>query len=303
MPVAGLRGAVAISAGWRHTLAIGAASLDPIGESASATVAAGGILSTDTEADGATPQDPLETSVTAAVGGDVSITEGPMASPSTGTGYSFAGQQVQISAPAATAGNPNTISFRLDESQIPIGQSAGDLKAFRNGELVGDCTGSPGVASPDPCVASRETLADGDLEIVILTSQASVWNLGFAAPERVDIEVNPDEGLNLITLRSRLVEVSILSTADFDATTRVAPESLRFGRTGDEDSLKLSKKGKAACDEGDVDGDGLADLTCAFDTASTDLSPTDFEGVITGQTVDEVPIEGRQLIIVEDPHK
>ena len=43
---------------------------------------------------------------------------------------------------------------------------------------VQDCTGTSGVAEPDPCVLSRELLADGDVKFTVLTSHASAWNFG-----------------------------------------------------------------------------------------------------------------------------
>jgi len=41
-----------------------------------------------------------------------------------------------------------------------------------------NCSGPPDVASPDPCVASRTILGDGDLQIVVLTSTLSDFNFG-----------------------------------------------------------------------------------------------------------------------------
>jgi hypothetical protein len=46
----------------------------------------------------------------------------------------------------------------------------------RNGTLVPDCTGAPGIALPDPCVSSKTPLGGGDVQLTILTSKASAWN-------------------------------------------------------------------------------------------------------------------------------
>jgi hypothetical protein len=67
--------------------------------------------------------------------------------------------------------------------------------------------------------------------------------------------------------------------------------TLTFGRTGDEKSLSIHKKGSPQCDVRDVDADGLADLVCAFLTEYARFQPRDIEGVLKGQTVDGVPFE------------
>ena len=155
----------------------------PIGgcDGATGSVGAGGIVSTDgdDEADGASPTDPVETTVTVPGPGFVTITETAitMGAPA---GFTFFGQQVVISGPSGTAANPLVIIFRLDASILPPGTGPEDIEIFRNGVFVPDCTGAPGVASPDPCVASRVLQDDdGDVEITIRTSSASDWN--FAA--------------------------------------------------------------------------------------------------------------------------
>jgi hypothetical protein len=137
----------------------------------------GDTLSTDREGDGATPASPVETAVTAPSGGSVSIAE--TTASFAPTAYSFLGQQVQISAPTATAALPLRIAFRLDPS---LGAYAGTLEIFRNGVFVPSCSGIGAV--PDPCVSSRTTLADGDVEIVVLTSAASAWTFGTPIVQR-----------------------------------------------------------------------------------------------------------------------
>lgn len=140
-------------------------------ESTTATVAGGQTVTTDSEGDGATPADPIETSVTTPNAGTVSIAE--TTSTKSPTAFSFVGWQVQISAPAATADRPLRLVFRLDSS---LGAVAAKLQVFRNGVQVPDCRGTG--AAPDPCVSSRSTLADGDVELTVLTSAASTWVFG-----------------------------------------------------------------------------------------------------------------------------
>jgi hypothetical protein len=139
-------------------------------------------VSTDTEHDGATGTDQVETSVSTTRAGKVTIDEADITEPEP-TGYDFFGQQVDISAPnALLASNPLVIQFTLDASIIPSGQNQSSLQVFRNGSQVPNCTGAPGSASPDPCVSKRNLLvgpAAGDILFTILTTDASTWNFGF----------------------------------------------------------------------------------------------------------------------------
>ena len=136
------------------------------------TLLAGGTLSTDREADGATPASPVETAVTTPLPGAVTILA--QSAPSTSTAFTFLGQQVFINAPMATAAFPLRLVFRL-EATLP-GANAATLQVFRNGVQIAACTGAG--ATPDPCVSSRTTLPDGDVELVVLTSAASTWTFG-----------------------------------------------------------------------------------------------------------------------------
>ncbi len=87
--------------------------------------------------------------------------------------------------------------------------------------------------------------------------------------------------------------VAILSTAGFDAPTRVDRLSLTFGATGDEPSL-------AFCDASavDVNADGLADLVCHFETVASGFTAANTEGTLKGRTVDEVEIVGHDGVRV-----
>ena len=147
----------------------------PVEEFASVPVIGGGTATTDTEQDGATPFDPVETSVTSPNAGTVTISEtNPPFSQSPPSGFTFLGQQVEITAPAATPDNPLRIVFLLDSS---LGANT-SVAIFKNGVLVPDCPGSA-IASPDPCVTARGTSGD-DVQITILTSTASSWNFGLS---------------------------------------------------------------------------------------------------------------------------
>lgn len=140
-------------------------------EEVSTAAPAGATVTTDTEGDDATPGDPLETTITTPNAGTVEITEGDVgAVPS---GYTILGQRARIVAPPGTAAAPLVLVFRLDASVLPPPGTS--VVVLRNGMPLPDCTGAPGEASPDPCIASRVGEGDGDLTITALTSQASDW--------------------------------------------------------------------------------------------------------------------------------
>jgi alpha-tubulin suppressor-like RCC1 family protein len=139
-----------------------------------------GGCTTDTEQDGATPLDPFETTVVSPDGGSCTIAEG-LALGTPALGYRIFGQEIVITAPPASGAQPLTIVFTIDASQIPPGQSAYAIRLTRDGQEVMTCAGHSGQAVPDPCVAQRRRLADGDVEITVLTSHASIWHLNVAA--------------------------------------------------------------------------------------------------------------------------
>lgn len=136
----------------------------------------GGEVGTDVEGDGATPSDPVETSVTSPNGGTVTIEEASVSEPEP-AGYTFFGQQVNITAPSATPEDPLVLVFRLDASVFE-GEDPAAITVFREGVPLPGCTGADGDAAPDPCLDDRVVLADGDLQLTAFTSAASAWNFG-----------------------------------------------------------------------------------------------------------------------------
>jgi cysteine-rich repeat protein len=156
---------------------------------ASSGAVGGGTLTvtTDTESggDGATPSDPIETALSAPSGtisGTLAITE-QAAPPTPQPGFVFLGALVTLSAvdlvPPPAAATPLVVTFQIDASQIPGGQDEASIVVQKDGAQVPPCAGAAGEASPDPCVAARERLADGDVRLTVLTSTLSDW--GFAA--------------------------------------------------------------------------------------------------------------------------
>lgn len=136
----------------------------------------------------ATETQPVTVTVTSPNGGPVEITESTTpASPPVGSGYTFLAYQLGITAPAASTANPLTLVFTVDQAllqSVDPDLTADTLAIFRDDVPVGPCTSSTSddAATPDPCIALRETLVggadSGDVRITVVTSAASRWNFG-----------------------------------------------------------------------------------------------------------------------------
>ncbi|HKO26961.1 MAG TPA: hypothetical protein VJU80_05850 [Solirubrobacteraceae bacterium] len=72
-------------------------------------------------------------------------------------------------------GHPLRFAFVLDKSEIPKHTKLNTIPMYHDGVPVANCAGSPGVASPDPCVVSRTKLATQDVQIVVLSSTNGRW--------------------------------------------------------------------------------------------------------------------------------
>jgi Carboxypeptidase regulatory-like domain len=140
---------------------------------------------------------PVIVAVTPPSASQVTLTTEPPTTTTSGNGYTIFGQQIDIAAAepdgagtvTGTASEPIKLVFTLDASQIPAGTEASSVTVTRNGTPAAPCT-TAGTASPDPCVESRSTNAEGNLEIVVLTTHCSMWN--FAAP--VPVSQQPSGG-------------------------------------------------------------------------------------------------------------
>jgi uncharacterized delta-60 repeat protein len=186
--VRGLSGALALAAAGYHSVAVGAGAVVPATESVTMDVAGGGTVTTDFDGTGVTAENPITTAVTTPNAGRVGIVE--TSATSATSGYVLLGQRITITAPEATVLAPLVISFRLHSSVLPSGLQVASLLVTRNGAQVQPCSGAAGTASPDPCVAAAEQLADGEVLITIHTSRASDWELllpqqAFKSPQSI----------------------------------------------------------------------------------------------------------------------
>lgn len=108
----------------------------------------------------------------------------------------------------------------------------------------------------------------------------------------VGIDIKPGSFPNSINPKSRgTIPVAILSTAAFDAPSRVDRSSLTFGKTGNEASLAFCNSSPE-----DVNGDGLLDLICHFRTQQTGFQPGDTEGILKGEDNEGRAIIGRDSV-------
>lgn len=115
----------------------------------------------------------------------------------------------------------------------------------------------------------------------------------------VKIDIKPGEAPNPINLKSKgKIPVAILSTPDFDAPKVVDKTTVTFGRTGSEPCLAPS-----GCKPEDVNGDGLLDLVCHFETEKAGFKEGDTQGVLKGKTLKGRPFMGIDSVVIVPPMK
>ncbi len=119
------------------------------------------------------------------------------------------------------------------------------------------------------------------------------------SPLLVTIDIEPERDDNRVRLNKDKIRVAVLSTADFDAVKQVDWSSLTFGRTGDEESLRLRGNGRPHCSRKKVNEDRLRDLECKFESYLTGFEAHDAAGILKGVTMDGVPIMGRHYVHIE----
>jgi probable HAF family extracellular repeat protein len=164
--------------------------------------------------------------------------------------------------------------------------SSGTPYVLRNGVLVD--LGTLGGASGNAWRINETGDIVGETQTALGAYHATLWRASIS----VSVMIEPSETPNSInTTQQGKIPVAILSTASFDAPSRIDHQSLTFGRTGDETSLaSCAKRGE------DVNGDGLPDLVCQFYAQKTGFQVGDTEGIVKGKTVDGIPIKGHDSV-------
>lgn len=131
----------------------------------------GGTVSTGSQA---TPQFPTQVTLETNAGGTVTINSASGVTQL--NGVQVIGVSFQIESPPTSVQDPMTIRFTIDASVIPLGAGTAQLEMVRNHIPVNDCT-APVAAVPDPCLASLTGVAGGDIEFVVRSSRASLWQV------------------------------------------------------------------------------------------------------------------------------
>jgi hypothetical protein len=122
-------------------------------------------------------------------------------------------------------------------------------------------------------------------EIQAIYDAGSAGNCKYTA---VTIDIKPGSNPNSINLGSGgTVPVAILSTPGFDATT-VNPTTVTLAGA----QVQLKGKGTPMASSEDVNGDGLLDLVVHVSTEALQLSETDTEAILEGQTFSGTPVRG-----------
>jgi len=145
--------------------------------------------------------------------------------------------------------------------------------------------------------------ANFDTRTVTITANdnhGGVGQVAFNLVPRLSIDIKPKTPRNVIDLRSEgKVPVAILAGSGFNPLVEVERTSLRFGRSGDEDSLlRVGDGTKAACSGADVNGDGLGDLVCDFQVALTGFYCGESTGILKAvlPASGTSPVEGRDYV-------
>jgi len=108
---------------------------------------------------------------------------------------------------------------------------------------------------------------------------AFVAKIKLIVPTPFPIVIKPGSPVATINPQSQgMLPVAILSTDEADATL-IDPQSVRFGASGTEAA-------PVRATQGDVDGDGLADLLLLFGTQETGIDCGDTSATLTGRTLD-----------------
>lgn len=116
------------------------------------------------------------------------------------------------------------------------------------------------------------------------------------------IDIRPGNSANEINVKSGgKLDVLIYSTSTFDAQS-IDIGSIRFGRTGSEDSLSRNAHGPRYR-MGDFNGDGRPDLLVTVEIERTGFLEGDSRGFLTAQSLLGEELSGSDLVAIRKPGK
>ncbi|MFC3688618.1 pullulanase-type alpha-1,6-glucosidase [Aquipuribacter hungaricus] len=137
----------------------------------------------------------------------------------------------------------------------------------------------------DPVVKGA-TFAGGTFTVPARTTAVFVEPTA-QEPVSVELQLRAGGKPAVVNPRSRgELSLTVLSKPGFAPVTDLDTGSLRFGATGDEDSVTTCEAG------GDLDRDGVADLVCTVRVQLTGIEHGDTELLLTGTTVGGAPVDG-----------
>lgn len=135
------------------------------------------------------------------------------------------------------------------------------------------------------------TDADPEVAIYATAESQSLPDLHFSS---VGIDIKPGDSTSTINPNSNgKTPVAILSTPTFNAVKSVDTTSLTFGSFGTENSLDFCNPNGE-----DVNGDGLLDLVCHFDTQATSFQNSGASGTVRGKLKDGTAIKGSAPVLI-----
>jgi hypothetical protein len=274
-------------------------------ESVTGEVAPGGMLTTDWEFDGVTPDDVLETTVTTSPDGDagaVTITEVTEGVGVAGPDFTFLDVFPSIEAPEGTAASPLLVDFLIHSSRVPS-IPLEELRVLRHGVPIEPCdSGAGDAAIPEPCVATQELTGTGDVRIVVRTAQVTglSWLFGYNLPPEilgiVTSSVLPTTDHVILVVSEEIDPTSIPAPSDFEILVDSAPVT--------ESGVRLLYQGLRGFEiaPGIVFTEGVALLMVSWDEAvaspgEISLGYTPGTRPIQDSSGNEAPATGDDLIV------
>jgi hypothetical protein len=206
---------------------------------------------------------------------------------------------------------PIEITFTFDDPIASFGLHIGDFGDLASiGELTlsTDNVDELVIATTPPQLANGNVLFFGitdtnpfttiQLTKTTETDGITIDEVYFSVPGKiiVSIDIKPGNEKNNVNICSKAAfPVAILSSETFDASTEVDPLTISLAGAG----VQLDKQGDTAVKKRDVNEDGNTDLVVKIVAQDLQLDSSAIEAELTGQTFDDMPIEGKDAIEIK----